>query len=321
MIATVPIPARCVRKPLGMKYASIPLALAMHLCAQAQGPLFHWPLDEGTGSVAHAWGGSNGTLAGGVTWSPTGGHHQGCARFDGVDDRILLGPCDITTGNGAFSLSLWAKADFVTGMDRTLIAKSTGPNASDQVWAIAFVSGSGLRFRLRAAGNAYAINTGPSSLFGGQWYHIVGSYDGAQMRLYLNGSLMGSANASGSIGLNPQSPASIGALSTGAQPFSGWIDDVRIYDRALSDAEVMELLMEQMSTTITEAPSPALVDGAVNVPSGMHLITIHDPLGRLLHAARVQGPALLPLPTDGLGLLLIGIEGQEGRSTVRTVLR
>ncbi|MBK9148640.1 MAG: LamG domain-containing protein [Flavobacteriales bacterium] len=304
-----------------MKYACIPLALAMHLCAQAQGPLFHWPLDEGTGSVAHAWGGSHGTLVGGVTWSPAGGHHQGCARFDGVDDRIVLGPCDITTGNGAFSLSLWAKADFVTGMDRTLMAKSTGPNASDQVWAVAFVSGSGLRFRLRAAGNSYAIDTGPSSLFGGQWYHIVGTYDGAQMRLYLNGSLMGTATASGLIGLHPQSPASIGALSTGAQPFSGWIDDVRIYGRALSAAEVMELLMEQMITSITGATSPTVVDGAVNVPAGIHRITIHDQLGRLLHETRAQGPAMLPLPAEGLGLLLIGIEGQDGRTTVRTVLQ
>jgi large repetitive protein len=304
-----------------MKYVSIPLAFAMHLCAHAQGPVFHWPLDESAGNVAQSWGGSNGTLVGGVTWTPTGGHHQGCARFDGVDDRILLGPCDLTTGSGAFSLSLWAKADFVTGMDRTLIAKSTGPNAADQVWAIAFVSGSGLRFRMRAAGNTYAINTGPSSLFGGQWYHIVGAYDGAQMQIYLNGSLMGSANASGLIGLNPQSPASIGALSTGAQPFSGWIDDVRIYDRALSAAEVMELLMEQMSTTITEAPSPAVVDGAVNVPAGMHRITIHDPLGRLLHETRVQGPLTVTLPDEGHGLLLIGIEGHEDRTTVRTVVR
>lgn len=320
MIATVPVTARCVRKPRAMRNASIVWAVAMQLGAQAQGPLFHWPLDESTGSVAHAWGGSHGTLVGGVTWSPVGGHHQGCARFDGVDDRILLGPCDITTGNGAFSLSLWAKADFITGMDRTLLAKSIGPNATDQVWAIAFVSGSGLRFRIRAAGNSYAINTGPSSLFGGQWYHIVGTYDGTEMRLYLNGSLMGSANASGLIGLHPQSPASIGALSTGAQPFSGWIDDVRIYDRALSAAEVMELLMEQMTTSITRALSPAVADGAVNVPAGMHRITIHDQLGRLLHESSAQGPAMLPLPADALGLLLIGMEGQDGRTTVRTVL-
>lgn len=288
----------------------LPLLLALPHLALGQGPVFHWPLDEVAGTVAHAWGGPDGTLVGGVTWAPTAGHHQGCARFDGVDDRIVLGPCDITSGTGGITVSLWAKADFVTGMDRTLIAKATGPDAADHIWSIAFVSGTRLRFRLKAGGTAYAITTPPSSLFGGQWYHLVGTYDGTQMRLYLNGALMGSAAASGLIGLHPQSPAAVGALSTGTQPFSGWIDDVRIFDRALSAAEVMELLMATMTTAI-----PTAVDrtAAPSIPNGRHRLTMVDALGRVLSNSLVDGPAPLPAAPEGAGPVLIMLDGPEGR--------
>lgn len=302
-----------------MKHAIIGLAMASRMAALAQGPVFHWPLDESSGTVAYAWTGTNGTLVGGTTWSPTGGHHQGCARFDGVDDRILLGPCDITTGTGGITISLWAKADFVTGMDRTLIAKATGPSATDHSWSIAFVNGSGLRFRLRGGGNAYNITTPPSSLFGGQWYHIVGTYNGSQMRLYLNGSLMGTATASGLIGLSPQAPASLGALSTGAQPFSGWIDDVRIYDRALSDAEIIDLLLETMTTGIPEAALSPVADGVIRVPQGFHRITVHDALGRSLYENTLRGPAAIPLPTTSAGLRLVCLEGDGGRHVARVL--
>lgn len=303
-----------------MKKLILLASVVLALSATAQGPVFHWPLDESSGTVATAWSGSDGTLAGGTAWAPTEGHHQGCARFDGVDDRILLGPCDITTGVGGLTLSLWAKADFVTGMDRTLIAKATGPNTADHVWSIAFVSGSGLRFRLRGGGNTYAVTIPSSSLFGGQWYHIVGVYDGAEMRLYVNGSLMGSAPASGLIGVSPQAPSSIGALSTGLQPFSGWIDDVRIYDRALSDAEIIDVLLETLTTGIAEPPAHLVVaDGMLRVPDGVHRLTMHDALGRSLYENTLRGPATIPLPTAGAGVRLVCLEGDGGRHVARVI--
>jgi hypothetical protein len=255
--------------------ASLLLSIAQPM--HAQSPVFHWPLDESTGSIAHAWGGSPGQLAGGTTWAPTGGHHQGAARFDGVDDRIILGPCDITSGSNAITISLWAKPDFVTGMERTLIAKATGPQLSDHVWSVSFINGTALRFRMKSGGSSSELSTSPSSIFGGSWYHIAAIHDGAQMRLYLNGSLMASAPKPGIIGMHPQAPASIGALSTGSQPFSGWIDDVRIYDRALSEQDLIALLFETMTTRTTEQPSIASMN-----QQAFDRITVHDALGRAI---------------------------------------
>ncbi|MFN3876226.1 MAG: LamG domain-containing protein, partial [Flavobacteriales bacterium] len=240
------------------------------------------------------------------------------ARFNGVDGRILLGPCDITTGSGAFTMSLWAKADFVTGMDRTLIAKATGPSAADQVWSIAFVSGSALRMRIRTGGQTHQLTTPPSSLFGGQWYHIAGVYDGAQMRLYVNASLMGSAPATGLPGLHPQAPASIGALSTGAQPFSGWIDDVRVYDRALSESELLGILFETLTTGMADAPQGArATDRWIDVPEGPHILRVMDATGRASHQSRVRGPMRAELPPLPSGVHFLWLEGASGSRATR----
>lgn len=289
--------------------------------ALAQPPVFHWPLDESNGTVAHAWGGADGLLVGGMLWDPSGGHHQGAARFDGVDDRILLGPCDITSGNAGFTVSLWAKPDFVTGMERTLIAKATGPQLSDHVWSIAFVNGSALRFRLRSGGTSSELITPPSSLFGGNWYHIIGTYDGTQMRLYVNAGLMGAQPKGGLIGLHPQAPASLGALSTGAQPYSGWIDDVRIYDRALTDQEIIGLLFETLTTGILdEVAITGSISDLLSNASVHARITVHDALGREVYSTAATGNPMSRIDERFHGLLLVRLQDGETSRTVRAIL-
>lgn len=287
--------------------------------ASAQPPVLHWPLDESAGSLAACWNGPAGVLAGGTTWAPQSGHHQGAARFDGVDDRIVLGPCDITSGPGGLSISLWAKADFVTGMDRVLIAKATGPALGDHVWSVAFVNGTALRFRIRSGGVSRELTTPPASLLGTLWYHLVAVHDGDAMRLYLNGALMGFTPAPGTVGLHPQSPASLGALSTGAQAFSGWIDDVRIYDRPLSEAEIIELLFESMTTGMPPgAHDLSLLNGdAVQAPLGCRRVHVVDQLGRELASMPVRAPATVDLSFLPAGYYLVCLEGDGGRHVLR----
>lgn len=218
-------------------------------------PRFHWLLNETNGTAAaDVYGGTPGLLQGGPTWAPGAGHHSGACRFDGVDDRIILGPCDMTTGTGEFSFSVWVKPDFVTAMDRTILAKTIGPGAQDHIWSMTFVSASALRFRLRTGAVTTQLSTPPSSIFSGIWYHVVGAYDGSAMRIYLNGALMAETPATGSMGFHPQAPASVAALSTGAAPFSGWVDDIRLYDVGLSQQEVIDILLEEELTTAVMPP-------------------------------------------------------------------
>lgn len=280
------------------------------------GPQFHWPLDEIGGTIAYSTGGNaNGTLAGGAGWAPQGGHHFGAVRLDGVDDRVLLGSCDITSGGPGLALSFWVKPDFVTGMERTLIAKTVGPQLADHIWSVAFVNGSSLRFRLRAGGNTTELSTGPSSLFGGTWYHVVASYDGSQMRVHLNGSLMASTAKAGAIGYHPQAPASIGATSTGSQPFSGWLDDVRIYDRSLSDAEILDLLLGQVAMNVAPVEDVRILDRSLFPPTGnWNELRVFDMAGRTMKAQRsVNGTDAIDLGSLPAGSYLVCLEGSGMR--------
>lgn len=282
---------------------------------QAQpAPQHHWPLDEQSGTLAQdIVGGAHGLLAGGPVWAPAGGYHGGSLRCDGVDDRVLLGACDLTNGGDGLTLSLWFKPDFVTAMDRTLIAKANGTGLSAHVWSITLVNATALRLRLRTGGTVEEVVTPPSSLFGGQWYHVAATYTGSQVRLYLNGSLMASTARTGSIGYHPSITAAAGALPTGTAPFSGWIDDVRIYPVGLTEAQVLDLLMTNVPTVITEAP-PLSIPG--NGP-----VAVHDLSGRLVWSSGVslrQDDGLPPLPP---GLYVVSAHGLPERRVVRALPR
>lgn len=283
-------------------------------------PVFYWTLDEASGTTAYASaGGVDGSLTGGVTWAPNNGHHQGAARFDGVNDRILLGACDLTNGQD-LSISLWVKPDFVTGEERTIIAKTIGPQASEHIWSIAFVNATALRFRLRTGGVITDLQTPPSSLFGGAWYHLVATYDGAQMRLYANGALLANTTKNGTIGYHPQAPASLGAQSSGTYPISAWIDDVRIYDQALTDEDVLDLLFGTITTGITGTLAPTSANSSLFPTTGDDdEVLLFDMTGRRIDISGQVGTNTLEPWVIRAGLYLV-CQRSKGERRIRRVV-
>lgn len=282
-------------------------------------PAFYWKLDESSGTVAHeVFNTASGILQGGATWAPTEGHHTGACRFDGVDDRIILGSCEMTTGTGGFSLSAWVRPDFVTAMDRTILAKTVGPAAQDHIWSMTFVGASALRFRLRTGPVTTELSTAPSSIFSGAWYHIVGSFDGSAMRIYLNGALMAETPATGAMGFHPQAPASLAALSTGAAPFSGWLDDIRLFDRGLSQQDVIDILLEnQLSTQVASERPWVQPGGQLVLPNGRWTGgSVVDAAGRQVRSLAsndiANGIDLRGIP---LGLYLICLQTPDRQAT------
>jgi pimeloyl-ACP methyl ester carboxylesterase len=95
-----------------------------------------------------------------------------------------------------------------------------------------------------------------TNLYAGQWYHVVSSYDLQRRKIYVNGSLL--ASDSCTFALIPNSlPLEIGRKPVyGYDSFKGIIDDVRIYNRALSDSEVQQLYS---LPDIGTAPTPPTV--------------------------------------------------------------
>jgi len=213
---------------------------AWGIYAPTEGLRNHWALDSSSGSVAYDSTGSQpGTLVDGPVWQPAAGRIQGALEFDGVDDFVSLGTMDIPAGTG-LTISLWMKADDFDVPDARLISKSTGLLAADHYWMVSTINSTALRFRLKAGGATTTLATTTGKIGPGKWYHVAVTYDGANMRIYKDGVEVASTAKTGTPDVNASVGAAIGNQPAGAgsAPFDGLIDDVRIYNRALTPVEI-----------------------------------------------------------------------------------
>jgi hypothetical protein len=218
------------------------------VCGLLSGLIVYWTFDDGSGSTASdvTSNGNEGTLFGPV-W--TTGQIDGALEFDGLNDYVDVGPLDIM-GN-EMTISAWARADsFATpSRDNRLIAKATGTAADNHWWMLSTIVSGGatrLRFRLKTEGNGLTDSLIASSgdITIGEWFHAVVTYDGLVMRVYKDGQEVGNAAKSGGggrISTDPGVGVSIGRNPDGYGEWNGGIDDVRIYNRALTAHEVFDL--------------------------------------------------------------------------------
>jgi len=195
----------------------------------------YWPLDENAGDTARDDAADNdGSLANGPTWTP--GKAGAALQFNGGDQFVDTKKTILdTTGN--YSASAWVRLDAVSGAFQTVVSQD-GP--SNSAFFLQY-SGADRRFAFSFAGvRALA----PASPVAGQWYHLVGVRDTVkgELKLYVDGQPAGTAAAC--LGEASTGPLVIGRGKYGGNPVDYWggaIDQVHVYDRALSATEVAEL--------------------------------------------------------------------------------
>ncbi len=194
--------------------------------------------------------------------------------FDGIHDAVDLGPLDVP--GGALTIALWFKADdFGTG-DARFLSKADGQNDQDHYWMLSTLDGTKLRLRLRAGGTTTTLISPAGTLAAGTWTHIAAVYDGASMALYKNAAEVASVAKTGVLDTSGTVDAAIGnqpaTASGGARPFDGLIDDLRIYDRALTTAElatVRDAGTQTNTAPATSATPPANVVGTHITRAGL----------------------------------------------------
>jgi len=201
----------------------------------------HWKFNEGTGSVAKDSSpeGNDGTIHG-ASWT-NDEQRRMCLYFDGSDDYVNCGNNDSLNIPKNFSWSAWFYVRDITGDHiQCIISKVYISNALYNYLGI-LDSDRTLHFRLW--NNSFIeIGNARTSINPGQWYHAVGVYDSDAVKLYVNGELKHSNTNSGfgdDIG-GLTSPVHIGSLEHYDRfYFNGVIDEVRIYNRALSAEEIL----------------------------------------------------------------------------------
>lgn len=159
--------------------------------------------------------------------------------FDGVDDYVDVGNALSLNITQAITISAWIKSTSVTG-NAVIVGKST-PTVAEPFYIYTLQrSGTSIKLVLSIGGVRIEKLEGVVSI--GTWYYIVGVYNGSYMNIYINGVQNGTAQAqTGSINTNSIN-VNIGRfLADNSDYFSGSIGEVRIYNRALSQAEITSL--------------------------------------------------------------------------------
>jgi Concanavalin A-like lectin/glucanases superfamily/Galactose oxidase-like, Early set domain/Glyoxal oxidase N-terminus/Purple acid Phosphatase, N-terminal domain len=201
------------------------------------GLVSHWTLDEGSGlTAADASGnGHTGTLVNGPTWT-TAGRLGGALSFDGVNDYVEIPNSPALGSPSTITLAAWInpRDPGNPNVAQMIVGKYSGAAGGPYMLRI---NGAG-RLRFRAGGTQ--VTTGPVLSSPNTWYHVAGTYNGSQLVIYLNGAVVLSQAWSGSEPDNGVNPT-LGRNLDGGAPFNGLLDDVRLYNRALSAAEIQDL--------------------------------------------------------------------------------
>lgn len=196
----------------------------------------YWKLDETSGTTAadSSGSGNNGTWnASGV--SPTASvpgpitfSDPEALTLDGSSGYVTLGVTNLPANNAPQSVSLWFKGTPNSNNQNMLAMSNLGGGSAVQV---GFRGSSLLAWSY--GGGTLVSTTAPVN---GAWHQVVYTYDGATDRLYLDGTLAATSTTGAHQNGTPTS-AYLGTYSPSMEMFGGSLDDVRVYNRALSAAE------------------------------------------------------------------------------------
>jgi len=182
--------------------------------------------------------GNNGTLYVGDDNSGvyTDGRYEGAYSFDGVDDYIDSGNDSSLNSNSSISVEVWVKADSITGGERHILDKIEGSGG----YQLRIEDGD-LIFLLKNSSGGI-LNVSKAGALTTNWHHVVGTWNGTNQTLYVDGSWAAASN-----GIVDDFSSTIDLVighsvnkSNQDYTWNGTIDEVRIWDRVLSAAEVTQ---------------------------------------------------------------------------------
>jgi hypothetical protein len=168
------------------------------------------------------------------------GRVAGAAAFDGVSQFLSTADSPGLSTQASLTIAAFAWPASL-GTNASIVAKAHDDSATANSWQLEIVDTGEVRFKTRGAALADESVVGPLAT-AGAWQHVAGTWDGATLRLYVNGVDVGNMPMPDLV--FDDNPILVGADENGGAPagfFPGRIDDVRLYDRALTPAEVLQL--------------------------------------------------------------------------------
>lgn len=233
-----------------------PLAMTTSYAALVAHYTFDNTVNDSSGN------GSNGSLVGDATFSTSGIVGSHALSLDGNGDYFQVSDNSTLSITGELTITAWVNANDLSG--RGIVDKYTNQGGNQRAYSLHTPGGDGnTRFLISpdgTSGSAAELIGSSGSLSVGEWTHIAAVYDpSSTMRIYVNGVLDAelTSGVPGNIA-DTTAPLYVGLHFNPANStnfFNGLIDDVRIYDNALSGTEILAL------ATIPEPSTYAMLLG------------------------------------------------------------
>jgi hypothetical protein len=194
-----------------------------------------------------------------TTTAPVAGKIGQALYFNGSTSQISSSDAGLPSGSSARTISMWV---YPKAFPNFVHFISYGTGSSGQAFAIETDLGANsARLHVNKFGSFSGLSTGSLTL--NKWNHIVVTYNGSTVFFYINGQASGSAAFALSTTLGSLRLGKWISGGSGESPFNGYMDDVRIYNRALSASEVSQLY-NQNATGVDQSsavvgPSTGLV--------------------------------------------------------------
>ncbi|MBW7989653.1 MAG: LamG domain-containing protein [Planctomycetes bacterium] len=203
-----------------------------------------WKFDEGSGTIAldNSGYGNHGTFTGDPQWVT--GYDGYALEFDGSGDFLDCGANPSLKISDAVSITAWIKVGNV-GIDHKIGGNQDGANGG---YKMSMYSNNRVEFEIRTSGNSATLNrdvSGGTEIMEDVWYHVAGVYSQGDgyIRTYVNGNLDRQLATTEELGASPGT-FYIGCepSNTGSANFNGVMDDVRLYNKAITQDEIMEAM-------------------------------------------------------------------------------
>jgi hypothetical protein len=276
-----------------------------------EGLVAYWPCD---GDAKDASGnGNDGVLHGAVAAADRNGKAGGALYFDGIDDSVVVPGTPSLDITNAITIAVWAKLDSA----RSILSVC---DKNGESWRLQLYS-----WNPAELGNDQTAIHFAGSLPAGKWVHVAATFDGSVAKVYLNGTEAGHAARSAPF------PSSASDVHIGSDPFlqkeyfAGSLDDLAVWNRALSAEEVAKLCLDatpppRVRTVCSNLP-PIRVSAPVVAPAGLHegLVAYWPCDGNAKDASGNGNNGVLhgAIPTPDRNGKSDGALWFDGRSTVR----
>ena len=218
--------------------------------AQAPGLVAAYGFNEGAGTtvIDSSGNGNNGTISG-ATWT-TSGKYGNALMFNGANAMVTVGNSASLQLSATMTLEAWVNPSVVSNVWEDVIYKGL-----DDYYLEGTSGNGGVPVMGGTFGGSDTVLDGTGTLPTNTWSYLAATYDGTTTRLYVNGVQVASRAQSGAIATSTD-PLQIGGDSLYGQFFQGTIDEVRIYNVALTAAQIQTDMNTPVPPDTQPPPAP-----------------------------------------------------------------